>query len=241
MYIDYCLYCTYNVACTNHCRFVGADDEERCRLFCRVAASTAYYQLKEKVVDGTPCAPDKYDICVNGMCEKAGCDHVLGSDSQLDLCGVCGGNNSSCQQVVGTHNSSAPNGYSKVLRIPAGSSNLDIRQHGHNGSSKDDNYLALVDSVTGEYVLNGNYVLSTFNKVIVYGGTVIEYSGSDAPVERINSSRPLNKDVTVEVRYTARTIILYLVRPARGRLCSEVSGERRSAAETGLGTCEKGA
>lgn len=176
-----------------------ADEEERCRLFCRVAASTAYYQLKEKVVDGTPCAPDKYDICVNGICEKAGCDHALGSDSQLDLCGVCGGNNSSCQQVAGTHNSSSPNGYSKVLRIPAGSSNLDIRQHGHNGSSKDDNYLALVDSVTGEYVLNGNYVLSTFNKVIVYGGTTIEYSGSDAPVERINSSRPLNKDVTVEV------------------------------------------
>lgn len=177
----------------------GGYEEERCRLFCRVAASTAYYQLKEKVVDGTPCAPDKYDICVNGICEKAGCDHALGSDSQLDLCGVCGGNNSSCQQVAGTHNSSSPNGYSKVLRIPAGSSNLDIRQHGHNGSSKDDNYLALVDSVTGEYVLNGNYVLSTFNKVIVYGGTTIEYSGSDAPVERINSSRPLNKDVTVEL------------------------------------------
>jgi len=154
-------------------------------------------------VDGTPCAPDKYGICVNGACEKAGCDHVLGSDSQLDRCGVCAGNDSSCRQVTGKHNSSQQ-GYSKVLRIPAGSSNLDIRQHGHNGSSKDDNYLALVDSVTGEYVLNGNYVLSTFNKVIVYGGTAIEYSGSDAPVERINSSRPLNKDVTVEVNRNVR-------------------------------------
>lgn len=175
-----------------------SDDDERCKLFCRVAASTAYYQLKDRVVDGTPCAPDKYGICVNGACEKAGCDHVLGSDSQLDRCGACGGDGSGCRQVTGKHNSSQQ-GYSKVLRIPAGSSNLDIRQHGHNGSSKDDNYLALVDSVTGEYVLNGNYVLSTFNKVIVYGGTAIEYSGSDAPVERINSSRPLNKDVTVEV------------------------------------------
>lgn len=162
--------------------------------------STAYYQLKDKVVDGTPCSPDNHDICVNGMCEKAGCDHVLGSDSKLDLCGVCGGNNSSCEKVMGRHNTSQ-HGYSKVLRIPAGSSNLDIRQRGYNGSSKDDNYLALVDSVTGEYVLNGNYVLSTYSKVIVYGGTSIEYSGSDAPVERINSSRPLNKDVTVEVTF----------------------------------------
>lgn len=151
-------------------------------------------------MDGTPCAPDKYDVCVHGVCEKAGCDHVLGSDSRLDLCGECGGNASTCQRVSGQLNdTSLEQGYSPVLRIPAGSSNLDIRQHGHNGSSKDDNYLALVDSVTGDYILNGNYVLSTFNKVIVYGGTAIEYSGSDAPVERINSSRPLNKDVTVEV------------------------------------------
>lgn len=176
-----------------------ADDDERCKLYCRVSVSAAYYQLKDRVVDGTPCEPDKYDICVKGACEKAGCDHVLGSDSRLDLCGVCGGNNSSCKQVNGRHNTLTQQGYSKVLRIPAGSSNLDIRQHGYNGSSKDDNYLALVDSVTGEYILNGNYVLSTFNKIIVYGGTDIEYSGSDAPVERINSSRPLNKDVTVEV------------------------------------------
>jgi hypothetical protein len=57
----------------------------------------------------------------------------------------------------------------------------------------------LVDSVTGEYILNGNYVLSMFNKVIEYGGIAIEYSGSDVPVERINSSKPLNKDLIVEV------------------------------------------
>lgn len=178
--------------------FFPSDENERCRLFCRVAESTAYYQLKDNVVDGTPCEPDKYDICVHGMCQKAGCDHVLNSDRQLDLCGVCGGNNSSCKQVFGRYNSSQQ-GYSKVVRVPAGSSNLDIRQHGYNGSSKDDNYLVLVDSVTGEYVLNGHYVLSMFNKVIEYGGTTIEYSGSDAPVERINSSRPLNKDLIVEV------------------------------------------
>ncbi|XP_025423198.1 A disintegrin and metalloproteinase with thrombospondin motifs 9-like isoform X2 [Sipha flava] len=176
----------------------GSYENERCRLFCRVAESTAYYQLKDNVVDGTPCEPDKYDICVHGVCQKAGCDHVLNSDRQLDMCGVCGGNNSSCKQVFGRYNTSQQ-GYSKVLRVPAGSSNLDIRQHGYNGSSKDDNYLVLVDSVTGEYILNGNYVLSMFNKVIEYGGIAIEYSGSDVPVERINSSKPLNKDLIVEL------------------------------------------
>lgn len=28
----------------------------------------SYYLLKQKVIDGTPCAPDSYDICVNGKC-----------------------------------------------------------------------------------------------------------------------------------------------------------------------------
>lgn len=60
---------------------VGAED--RCKLYCRVSVSSAYYLLKEKVIDGTVCGPDTYDICVNGICRTAGCDHVLGSVKQL--------------------------------------------------------------------------------------------------------------------------------------------------------------
>jgi hypothetical protein len=33
-----------------------------------------------------------------------------------------------------------------------------------------------------------------------YGGITLEYSGSDASVERINSSKPLKKDLMVEVQ-----------------------------------------
>lgn len=42
--------------------------KDRCKLFCRVAGTMAYYQLKDRVVDGTPCGPDTYDICVQGLC-----------------------------------------------------------------------------------------------------------------------------------------------------------------------------
>jgi hypothetical protein len=48
-----------------------------------VAQSNAYYLLKEKVIDGTVCGHDTYDICVNGICRTAGCDHMLGSNTQL--------------------------------------------------------------------------------------------------------------------------------------------------------------
>lgn len=42
--------------------------KDRCKLFCRVAGTMSYYQLQDRVVDGTPCGPDTYDICVQGLC-----------------------------------------------------------------------------------------------------------------------------------------------------------------------------
>lgn len=42
--------------------------KDRCKLFCRVAGNTAYYQLRDRVVDGTPCGQDTNDICVQGLC-----------------------------------------------------------------------------------------------------------------------------------------------------------------------------
>jgi len=59
------------------------DEDERCKLFCRVAGSPHYYLLRDKVEDGTTCAPDTHDICVNGICKPAGCDHILDSKASL--------------------------------------------------------------------------------------------------------------------------------------------------------------
>ncbi|KAI5734300.1 hypothetical protein M8J77_004856 [Diaphorina citri] len=177
-------------------KYLGGDNA--CKLYCRVAQSSAYYLLKDKVIDGTPCGPDTFDVCINGKCMKAGCNHVLDSDSKLDFCGVCEGNNQTCQEIRGSHNTSQY-GYTRVLRIPAGSSNLDITQYGYGGTSSDDNYLALSDGETNEPILNGKNVVSKSHKVIVFGGIAIDYTGTDAVVERINCSRPLTKELIVEV------------------------------------------
>lgn len=96
--------------------------------------------LRDKVIDGTPCGPDTFHICVNGQCKPAGCDHVLNSTAELDTCGVCRGDNSTCQRITGSYNASVY-GYTKVAKIPAGSSYIDIRQHGWLGSHNDSNYL----------------------------------------------------------------------------------------------------
>ncbi|KAF0040633.1 hypothetical protein F2P81_006531 [Scophthalmus maximus] len=171
--------------------------KDRCKLFCRVAGTTAYYQLKDRVIDGTPCGPDTYDICVQGLCRQAGCDHVLNSKARNDKCGVCGGDNSSCKTLAGTFND-AQYGYNTVVRIPAGATNIDIKQVSYSGKPEDDNYLALSDSQSNS-LLNGNFVVAMFKREITFKGTVIEYSGSDTKVERINCTERIEEELVLQV------------------------------------------
>ncbi|XP_038627931.1 A disintegrin and metalloproteinase with thrombospondin motifs 9 [Tachyglossus aculeatus] len=178
-------------------KYSGILMKDRCKLFCRVAGNTAYYQLRDRVVDGTPCGQDTHDICVQGLCRQAGCDHVLNSKARRDKCGVCGGDNSSCKTVAGTFNT-VYYGYNTVVRIPVGATNIDVRQHSFSGKSEDDNYLALSSS-HGEFLLNGDFVVTMSKREIKIGNAVIEYSGSDNAVERINSTDRLEQEILLQV------------------------------------------
>ncbi|XP_032671699.1 A disintegrin and metalloproteinase with thrombospondin motifs 9 isoform X2 [Odontomachus brunneus] len=179
-----------------HAKYTRILSQDRCKLYCQVE-SNQYYMLRDKVIDGTPCGPDTFHICVNGQCKPAGCDHVLNSTVELDTCGVCRGDNSTCQRITGSYNASTY-GYTRVAKIPAGSSYIDIRQRGWLGSHNDSNYLALRIGEDGEYVLNGNFMVM-HRKVIVHPGVTIEYSGPESIVERLNSSRPIAIDLILEV------------------------------------------
>uniref|UniRef100_A0A3B5RBG7 ADAM metallopeptidase with thrombospondin type 1 motif, 9 n=1 Tax=Xiphophorus maculatus TaxID=8083 RepID=A0A3B5RBG7_XIPMA len=178
-------------------KYSGILMKDRCKLFCRVAGSTAYYQLRDRVIDGTPCGPDTNDICVQGLCRQAGCDHVLNSKARRDKCGVCGGDNSSCKTVAGPFNT-VRYGYNEVVRIPSGATNIDVRQHSYSGKPEDDNYLAISNS-RGEFVLNGDFVVSMFKREIKVGDAVIEYSGSDHVIERINCTDRIDEEIIVQV------------------------------------------
>uniref|UniRef100_A0A8C4IAA9 ADAM metallopeptidase with thrombospondin type 1 motif, 9 n=1 Tax=Dicentrarchus labrax TaxID=13489 RepID=A0A8C4IAA9_DICLA len=178
-------------------KYSGILMKDRCKLFCRVAGSTAYYQLRDRVIDGTPCGPDTNDICVQGLCRQAGCDHVLNSKARRDKCGVCGGDNSSCKTVAGTFNI-VRYGYNEVVRIPSGATNIDVRQHSYSGKPEDDNYLAISNS-RGEFLLNGEFVVSMFKREIKVGSAVIEYSGSDHVIERINCTDRIEEEIIVQV------------------------------------------
>ncbi|RXN17868.1 A disintegrin and metallo ase with thrombospondin motifs 20 [Labeo rohita] len=176
-------------------KYSGILMKDRCKLFCRAAGTMAYYQLRDRVVDGTPCGPDTYDICVQGLCRQAGCDHVLNSKARNDKCGVCGGDNSSCKTLAGTFNN-AQYGYNVVVRIPAGATNIDIKQVSYSGLPEDDNYLALSDSQSN-FLLNGNFVVSMFKREITFKGVEIEYSGSNTTVERINCTQRIEEELVL--------------------------------------------
>ncbi|XP_053880619.1 A disintegrin and metalloproteinase with thrombospondin motifs 20 isoform X3 [Malaclemys terrapin pileata] len=178
-------------------KYSGISMKDRCKLFCRVSGTTSYYQLKDRVVDGTPCGTETNDICVQGLCRQAGCDHVLNSKARRDKCGICGGDNSSCKTLAGTFNS-AHYGYNIIVKIPMGATNIDIRQHSYSGKPEDDNYLALSDT-HGNFILNGNFVVSMSKKEIGIQGAIFEYNGSNNTVERINSTHRLEEELILQV------------------------------------------
>lgn len=56
--------------------------------------------LAPKVQDGTRCRHGSLDMCINGKCQRVGCDLRIGSTRRVDECGVCGGDGSSCAQPL---------------------------------------------------------------------------------------------------------------------------------------------
>jgi len=60
--------------------------------------------------------------------------------------------------------------------------------------------LALQNSA-GEFILNGHFQVSVFHREIRVQGAILEYSGSDSVVERINSSKPTLEDIYLHVNY----------------------------------------
>ncbi|XP_078464180.1 A disintegrin and metalloproteinase with thrombospondin motifs 15-like [Lampetra planeri] len=199
-------------------KYSGISAKDRCKLVCRANGTGYYFVLAPKVVDGTRCGPDTSDVCVQGRCVRAGCDGRLGSRARLDVCGVCGGDASTCRRVSGTF-TKAQYGYNYVVAVPAGATNLDVRQRGYQSLKNDDNYLAVRSGRDGRYLLNGHYVISTSEREVALGpggghggpagttagtGSVLSYSGTATASERLHAPGALTEPLVVEVLAVGR-------------------------------------
>lgn len=186
-------------------KFSGVHDNDVCKLFCQKKDQPASFQQKSsQVIDGTSCKRQGDDICVQGQCKRAGCDHRLGSDTVRDNCYICGGDNSTCSLHQGHYNQQKW-GYSEVVSIPVDATKFVITQRSHNGVPGDDNFLAL-RVPNGRYFLNGDFVVSTSLRQIKMAGVVITYSGSDQIVESITSDGKFNETVQVEILSVGKSI-----------------------------------
>jgi len=73
------------------------------------------------------------------------------SGKVLDWCGVCDGDNSTCQEISGDYvNKNESYGYHQVVKIPSGASNVMITQRNYsdnqnNSYSMKNSFLALKD------------------------------------------------------------------------------------------------
>ncbi|XP_021098467.1 A disintegrin and metalloproteinase with thrombospondin motifs 8 isoform X2 [Heterocephalus glaber] len=178
-------------------KYSGVSPRDRCKLFCRARGRREFKVFEAKVIDGTLCGPETLAICVRGQCVKAGCDHVVDSPKKLDRCGVCGGTGSTCRKISGFFTPTRY-GYNDIITIPAGATNIDVKQRSHPGIQNDGTYLAL-KTANGQYLLNGNLAISATEQDILVNGTILKYSGSMSSLERIQSFRPLSEALTVQL------------------------------------------
>ncbi|KAG7484569.1 hypothetical protein MATL_G00050720 [Megalops atlanticus] len=171
------------------------DPKERCHLYCQSKETQDVVYMKRMVHDGTRCSySDPYSVCVRGDCVKVGCDRVIGSTLQEDKCGVCGGDNSSCNIVKGNFTRSAKKpGFLKILEIPRGARHLVIQEF-----KGTEHILALKNQATGNFFLNDENEFPE-SRTVIEKGVVWEYQNDDDK-ETVQTSGPLKYGVLVMIQ-----------------------------------------
>ncbi|RVE40154.1 hypothetical protein evm_015196 [Chilo suppressalis] len=137
-----------------------------CELNCMPRGERFYYRQQNKVIDGTRCNEESFDVCVNGTCQPVGCDMMLGSSAREDKCRVCRGNGANCHTVNGLLDTQdLRNGYNDILLIPQGATSIYIAE-----VRATSNYLA-IRAKNNTYYLNGDYHIDFPRSIIIAGVT----------------------------------------------------------------------
>ncbi|XP_042566847.1 thrombospondin type-1 domain-containing protein 4-like isoform X1 [Cyprinus carpio] len=118
---------------------------------------------------------------------------------QVDVCGVCAGDGSSCELFSGTLFLSVLSvGYHKILDIPAGAQRIKVQE-----TQKTRNYLAL-KTATGESVINGDWVIDRPGQFYA-AGTQLTYKRPNEirsrAGESITAPGPTNQELHLFVIY----------------------------------------
>ncbi|CAG5848722.1 unnamed protein product [Menidia menidia] len=168
-------------------------------LSCLALGHNFYYNFG-LVLDGTPCGQEPGALCVRGRCLKPGCDSILGSEQQEDVCMVCGGHNTTCLLHRSVYQSTGleaggPFGYNEVAMIPAGATHIRVTDNSRN-------YLALQNG-RAQFLINGNWKISIPGEYSV-AGTKLLYRRSADTWESFEVPGPTQEDLHLMVLATDR-------------------------------------
>lgn len=183
----------------------------RCQLLCERVGGGGF--ITAKVIDGTKCGKNTFDICVNGICRLAGCDNALNSRTKLDVCGVCGGQNDTCKRTHKSWHQHVTWGYNDVTTFLPGFSSIRIEQTSPESEAEraveakrhrrhrvgDNNYLVLLNERYGN-ILNTNFYINAHSTNIFHiAGLRITYSGSRSYPEYIEIEGKLTQKIRLQV------------------------------------------
>ncbi|XP_051693000.2 A disintegrin and metalloproteinase with thrombospondin motifs 16 isoform X1 [Oryctolagus cuniculus] len=178
--------------------YTQVEDQDLCKLYCIAEGFDFFFSLSNKVKDGTPCSEDSRNVCIDGMCERVGCDNILGSDAVEDLCGVCKGNNSGCVTRSGLHAAHHhTNQYYHVVTIPSGA--RSIRVYEVNVSTS---YISVCNDLR-QYYLNGHWTVDWPGRY-KFSGTTFDYRRPYNEPESLTSVGPTNETLIVELLFQGR-------------------------------------
>lgn len=110
--------------------FVTGD--EQCRYMCQCKGENFIVSRGSQFVDGTRCEPDSpaplgaTTACLGGTCQLFGCDGVLKSGKVEDVCGVCGGDGSSCSLTSQSYSGGQAREYVTFLTLPVNATQVHI-------------------------------------------------------------------------------------------------------------------
>ncbi|XP_064616965.1 thrombospondin type-1 domain-containing protein 4-like [Liolophura sinensis] len=151
-------------------------------------------QFSSHVVDGTECRENPHSVCVAGQCMAVGCDNELQSRARVDWCGVCGGDNSSCETLSGNIAKNLTVGYGELLTIPRGARHIKIVER----HSRD--VVLALRNTQGIFFINGHLETrySTITRLVA--GTVFYYHHPlfDARgMETFQAEGPISQELVV--------------------------------------------
>ncbi|XP_025116256.1 A disintegrin and metalloproteinase with thrombospondin motifs 18-like [Pomacea canaliculata] len=168
------------------------DAREPCSLYCMAETLNYIFTIKHQALDGTSCSLEG-GICIEGSCQTIGCDWKINSSAKVDICGVCQGDNSTCQLISGEYSQQPElNSYFPIVVLPKGARHIRVHE-----KSISSNYLA-IRNIYGQYYLNGDRRVA-WPGIYTLGGASFQYRRPYNEPETLDSVGPLEEDIILEI------------------------------------------